>query len=101
MDVRVEKKIPSIYIMTNKNNTVLYVGVTNNLLRRVWEHKNKLAEGFTKQYDLNKLVYYEFFDSMTQAILREKQIKGGSRKRKTNLISKFNPDWFDLYQTLV
>ena len=86
--------------MTNKHNTVLYVGVTNNLLRRVWEHKSKLSEGFTKQYDANKLIYYEFFDSMAQSITREKQIKGGSRKRKLDLISKFNPEWLDLYQTL-
>ena len=87
--------------MTNKHNTVLYAGVTNNLLRRVWEHKNKLSEGFTKQYDLSKLVYYEFIDTMTQAIKREKQIKGGSRKRKIVLTSKFNPVWQDLYETLI
>ncbi len=88
--------------MTNKYNTVLYTGVTNNLLRRVWEHKNKLSEdGFTKKYDLNKLVYYEFFDKMPQAIQREKQIKGGSRQKKSILITNQNPEWDDLYNTLV
>jgi putative endonuclease len=97
----VEKKIPCIYILTNKHNTVLYTGVTNNLLRRVWEHKNKLVEGFSKQYNLDKLVYYEFFDEMIEAIKREKQVKGGSRKNKMELIKNFNPRWDDLYNTLV
>lgn len=96
-----EKKIPCVYIMTNKHNTVLYVGVTNNLLRRVWEHKNKLDEGFSKQYNLGKLVYYEFFDEMIEAIKKEKQIKGGSRKKKVDLINNFNLEWIDLYETLM
>ena len=88
--------------MTNKYNTVLYTGVTNNLLRRIWEHKNKLSEdSFTKKYDLNKLVYYEFFDKMPQAIQREKQIKGGSRQKKSILITKQNPEWNDLYNSLI
>ena len=88
--------------MTNKYNTVLYTGVTNNLLRRIWEHKNKLSEdSFTKKYDLNKLVYYEFFDKMPQAIQREKQIKGGSRQKKSILITKQNPEWTDLYNSLI
>ncbi len=87
--------------MTNKYNSVFYVGVTNNLLRRTWEHKNKLSEGFSKQYNLNKLVYYEFFDNMVGAIQREKQIKGGSRKKKIEMINSQNPKWDDLFETLV
>ncbi len=88
--------------MTNKYNTVLYTGVSNNLLRRIWDHKNKLSEdSFTKKYDLNKLVYYEFFDKMPQAIQREKQIKGGSRQKKSILITKQNPEWTDLYNSLI
>ena len=86
--------------MTNKYNTVLYVGVTSNLLRRVWEHREKLTDGFTQQYNLNKLVYYEFFEDMLDAIKREKQIKSGPRKNKDKLINKFNPKWDDLYDTL-
>jgi len=97
----VEKKIPCIYILTNKNNTVLYVGVTNNLLRRVWEHKEKISDGFTKQYGIDKLVYYEFLEDMKEAIKREKVIKGGSRRRKMDLINSFNSSWEDLYQTLM
>jgi len=94
------KKYPCIYILTNKYNTVLYVGVTSNLLRRVWEHREKLTDGFTQQYNLNKLVYYEFFEDMLDAIKREKQIKSGPRKNKDKLINKFNPKWDDLYDTL-
>jgi putative endonuclease len=96
----VTRKVPCIYILTNKSSLVLYVGVTNNLLRRVWEHKNKISEGFSSQYNLNKLVYYEFFETMEQAIMREKQLKGGSRKQKLSLINKFNPTWEDLYESL-
>jgi putative endonuclease len=76
--------------MTNFRNGALYVGVTNNLLRRVWEHKNNLTEGFTNTYFLHVLVYYEFFDTMVEAIEREKQIKAGSRKKKLKLIETFN-----------
>ena len=86
-----------IYILTNKNNTVLYTGFTNNLQRRIWEHKSRLLEGFTKQYNVNKLVYYEIFDNPDSAIKREKQIKAGSRKRKLDLINSFNKEWKDLY----
>lgn len=67
------------YILTNKNNTVLYVGMTNNLMRRVWEHKSKLIEGFTKRYNVDKLIYFESFDDPANAIKREKQLKAGSR----------------------
>lgn len=90
-----------IYIMTNFENGTLYTGVTNNLVRRVYEHKNKLAEGFTKKYDLDKLVYFEVFGSIEYAISREKQIKGGSRKKKLDLINKFNKEWVDLYESII
>lgn len=95
-----ERKYPCVYIMSNFRNGTLYVGVTNNVLRRAWEHRNDLTEGFTNQYSLHKLVYYEFYETMEQAILREKQIKAGSRKKKLSLIEKMNPNWKDLYNTL-
>ena len=85
-----------IYIMTNKFNTVLYTGVTNDLRRRVHEHKSKLQDGFTKKYNVTKLVYFEAGDNIQTAIAREKQIKGGSRKKKIDLIISMNPDWRDL-----
>ncbi|MFA7658919.1 MAG: GIY-YIG nuclease family protein [Candidatus Gastranaerophilaceae bacterium] len=90
-----------IYIMTNFENGTLYTGVTNDLVRRVYEHKNKLIEGFTKKYELDKLVYFEVFGSIEYAILREKQIKGGSRKKKLNLINNFNKEWKDLYEDII
>ena len=91
----------SIYIMTNKNKTTLYTGVTNNLARRVEEHKNHKIKGFTNRYNLEILVYYEVSDDIKAAILREKQLKGGSRKKKITLIESINPDWKDLYQDLL
>lgn len=87
--------------MASCKDGTLYVGVTNNLLRRVWEHKNNLTDGFTKEYKIHTLVYYEFFDSMLQAIAREKQLKSGSRKKKVELIMKINSEWNDLYSSLV
>lgn len=89
-----------IYIMTNKSNSVFYTGVTSDLKRRVFEHKSKSFGGFTKNYNINKLVYYEVFDDIYNAITREKQIKGGSRKKKIVLISSMNPSWKDLYDEL-
>ncbi len=89
-----------IYIMTNYNETTLYVGVTNNLIRRVYEHKNKLVEGFTKKYNLTKLVYYEVFENIEDAIFREKQIKAGSRQKKIDLINSINQEWNDLYDKI-
>ncbi len=89
-----------VYIMTNKNNTVIYTGVTNNLKRRVYEHKTKLIEGFTKKYNIDKLVYYEIFEDSYNAIAREKQIKGGSRQKKIDLINNMNKEWRDLYSNL-
>ena len=90
-----------IYIMTNINNTTLYIGVTNNIIRRVYEHKNKLVKGFTAKYNLTKLVYYEMFDDITNAITREKYLKGKKRDFKESLIKNFNPEWKDLYEDIV
>jgi len=90
-----------VYILTNKYNKVLYVGVTNNLIRRVYEHKNKLISGFTSKYNVNKLVYYESFPSVFDAIKREKEIKGWKREKKVALINSFNPEWKDLYEELI
>jgi putative endonuclease len=88
-----------VYILTNKNNTVLYTGVTNNLYRRIWQHKSKLLKGFTKRYNVTKLVYFEMFADPESAISREKQLKAGSRKKKLELINSFNKEWKDLYNT--
>ena len=85
-----------VYIVTNKNNTVLYTGVTNDLDKRVYEHKNKLVDGFTKKYNINKLIYYEVYEDAESAIAREKQIKGGSRGQKVALVKGVNPEWKDL-----
>jgi len=90
-----------IYILTNQYNTVFYVGVTNNLIRRVYEHKNKLVKGFTSKYNIKKLVYYEVFSDVRDAIYREKQIKSWSRKKKIEMIEKFNPEWKDLYEEII
>lgn len=89
-----------VYIMANKYNTVLYTGVTNDLVRRVYEHKEKLVDGFTKKYNVDKLVYFECADDIKAAIAREKQIKGGSRRKKVDLINGLNPEWKDLYEEL-
>ena len=89
-----------VYIMTNKNNKVLYTGITNDLKRRVYEHKEKFVAGFTKKYNVSKLVYYEVFEDPENAILKEKQIKAGSRQKKINLIETINKEWRDLYGEL-
>ena len=89
-----------VYIMTNKNNRVLYTGVTNDLKRRVYEHKEKFVSGFTGKYNVTKLVYYEILEDPENAILREKQIKAGSRRKKIDLIEGFNKEWNDLYNGL-
>jgi len=89
-----------IYIMTNKWNRVLYTGVTNDLKRRVYEHREHFVEGFTKRYNIDKLVYYECCESVESAILREKQIKGGSRADKITLVESMNKQWNDLYVEL-
>lgn len=87
--------------MTNPGNTVLYTGITNDLLRRVYEHKVKQIKGFTARYNAIKLVYYEVFEDAENAISREKQIKGGSRQKKIELINSMNKEWRDLYQGLL
>ncbi len=94
-------KAAYVYIMTNKNNGTLYVGVTTDLIKRIYQHKNHLHEGFTKRHNLIVLVYYEVFDDIASAITREKQLKAGRRAKKLELINNFNPDWQDLYYTLL
>jgi putative endonuclease len=89
-----------VYIMTNIRNTVLYVGVTNDLIRRAYEHKERLVDGFTKKYNIVKLVYYEVFEDIENAILREKQTKAGLRQKKVQLINSMNREWRDLYDEL-
>jgi putative endonuclease len=89
---------PCIYIMTNKNNGVLYTGVTSNLFKRVAEYKDKVIPGFTNSYNVTKLVDYEEYGTMEEAIAREKQIKGGSSQKKIDLIKSKNPEWKDLYE---
>jgi putative endonuclease len=89
-----------VHIMTNTHNTVLYTGVTNNLYRRVLEHRSSKGGYFTKKYNITKLVYYEFGDDINMAILREKRIKAGSRKKKLEMINSMNPEWKDLLEDI-
>jgi len=89
-----------VYIMSNSTNTVTYTGVTNNLHRRIYEHRNKLGGGFTTKYHIKKLVYYEVYQDIENAILREKQIKSWSRRNKVKLVNAMNQDWHDLYGEL-
>ena len=89
-----------VYIMTNKNNSTLYTGVTNNLLRRVHEHKKCVGSKFTHRYKTNKLVYYETTNDVEAAIMREKQVKDGSRQKKIDLVNSINPEWRDLSDDL-
>ena len=89
-----------VYILASKKDGVLYIGVTNDLVRRVYEHKNGLVEGFTKKYHVHRLVYYEMTENVESAIRREKQLKHWNRPWKIRLINKANPEWCDLYQTL-
>lgn len=86
-----------VYISTNKNNEVLYVGISNSMIRRSWEHKSKVYDNsFTEKYNINKMVYYEIWGDVKQAIFREKQIKNLLRKKKIDLINKVNPSWVDV-----
>ncbi len=90
-----------VYILFSEKNGTLYTGVTSNLVKRVYEHKQKLVDGFTKKYNVDKLGYFEIYESIEQAIEREKQIKAGSRKKKIDLIEKENPGWKDLYNSIL
>ncbi len=89
-----------IYILANQRNTTLYIGMTSNLAKRVWEHKNKIVKGFTEKYNVTRLVYYECYDDPENAILREKRLKKWKREWKIELIKKMNPQWKDLYEDL-
>lgn len=94
-------KQPAVYILASGRNGTLYTGVTSNLIGRIWQHKADLVEGFTRQYSVHDLVYFELCESMLAAIAREKQIKSGSRAKKIGLIEAGNPEWQDLYGELV
>ena len=96
-----DEKKGYIYILFNKRNGTLYTGVTSDLIKRIYEHKSKVVEGFTNKYKVDKLGYYEIHDTISSAIEREKQIKGGSRKKKLELIEKMNPEWKDLYDVII
>ena len=100
MAIPFNRKQYYVYIMTNKINTVLYTGVTSDLKKRIWEHKEKVIDGFTKNYNINKLIFFEIYDDPENAILREKQIKAGPRTKKVELIIGINPEWKDLYDKL-
>ncbi len=89
-----------VYLLTNFTNQVIYTGVSNNLKKRIYEHKNAVADGFTKKYKVQKLVYFEVFEDVEMAIIREKQIKAGSRQKKINLINQLNPHWNDLWNQI-
>ena len=89
-----------LYIMTNQNHTALYTGVTNDLIRRVWEHREGVGGGFARRYQAGKLVYFETYDDPENANQREKQIKAGSRRKKIELIESLNPAWEDLYDEI-
>lgn len=96
-----KEKNPAIYILANKPNGTLYTGVTSDLVKRIFEHRQGVVSGFTQKYGCKLLVYFEQCDSMVAAIEREKQIKGGSRNKKILLIKSMNPNWQDLYETLI
>lgn len=89
------------YILCSRRNGTLYIGVTSDLAKRIWEHKNKFVEGFTKKYGVDKLCYYEIFDNITLAIQREKELKRLRRKEKLDLIEIYNPNWNDLYYDII
>lgn len=96
-----ETRQPAIYILANRENGTLYVGVTNSLVRRIYEHKFANLGGFTKYFKCNKLIYYEIYDDMYSAICREKELKAVSRKKKLALIESINPEWIDLYDGII
>ena len=90
-----------VYILASKRNGTLYIGVTNNLIKRVWQHKNNLADGFTKKYNVHILVYFEETSDVMSAIAREKQLKNWHRQWKVNLVQSKNPEWRDLYEDII
>jgi len=94
-------KQPAVYILANKRNGTLYVGVTSDLVKRIWEHRNNLVEGFTKRYGVHRLVWYECHETMESAIQREKRLKEWKRAWKLELIERLNPDWDDLYLLII
>ena len=94
-------KLPAVYILASKRNGTLYIGVTSDLIKRTWEHKNDSVEGFTKRYRVHRLVYYELHENMESAIRREKQMKQWNRGWKLELIEKQNPDWRDLWEGIL
>ncbi len=94
-------KQPAVYILASKRNGTLYIGVTSDLVKRIWEHKNDMVEGFTKRYSVHQLVWYELHENMESAIEREKRLKEWKRKWKLELIESNNPNWLDLYDTIV
>lgn len=94
-------KAPIVYMVTNKKHGTLYSGVTSDIAKRIYEHKNGLTQGFTAKYGCKLLVFYEMHETMDSAITREKQIKAGSRKKKIRLIEAMNPKWEDLYKTII
>ena len=95
------EKQPAVYILASRPHGTLYIGVTSNLVKRVWEHKNNAVEGFTKRYNIHHLVWYELHDSMESAIIREKRLKNWKREWKIRLIEDMNPNWNDLYSGIV
>ena len=95
------EKQPAVYILSSRRNGTLYIGVTSNLQRRIWEHREALCDGFTKRYSVQLLVYYELHDSIDDAIKREKQLKKWNRAWKIELIESRNPDWIDLWDEIV
>jgi len=92
---------PAVYLLASKMNGTLYVGVTSNLVKRIWEHKNNLVEGFTKRYEVHDLVWYEMHETMLSSIAREKAIKNWKREWKIRSIREMNPEWKDLYLSIV
>ncbi|MBP7721446.1 MAG: GIY-YIG nuclease family protein [Alphaproteobacteria bacterium] len=96
-----QSRNPAVYILANKRNGTLYTGVTSDLIQRIHQHKEKITDGFSKKHDCSNLVFFEIHETMESAILREKQIKGGSRKKKLALIENKNPEWQDLYEEII
>jgi len=94
-------KQPAVYMLASNRNGTLYIGVTSDLVKRIWQHKNNMVEGFTKRYGVHQLVWYELHENMQSALAREKRMKGWKRKWKLELIDSMNPNWQDLYHIIV